>query len=87
MNSDSEMQQLIDALKKSNLLLRQQVHLSRSWKIPLRNGVLAGFGGVLGATVLVSLLVLLLRPFVSASPVIQNLSDELQQAHVRRTHS
>ena len=72
---------LIQELRRMNALLEQQVRYHRSWKLPLRNGVIAGFGGVIGATLVVSLLVAALKPLRSIpalAPALQRIATALE---------
>ena len=56
-------EEYIVAISKLTSEISRLAAQQRDWKISLRNGLLAGLGGVLGATVLVSLIVYFLQPF------------------------
>ena len=49
-------------LKKTNKLLADLVRSRTDWKIALRQALWTGFGGLIGATILVSILLTLLKP-------------------------
>ncbi len=81
MNSDRD-EQLLQAISDLTVEIHRLANQQRSWKIALRNGLMAGLGGVLGATVLVSILVYTLQPFrklEGLGPVIERLDRTLKQ--------
>lgn len=53
---------LLAELKRSNELTANLIRVQTDWRLSLRNGLLTGLGGVIGATVLVSLLIWALQP-------------------------
>ncbi|MBS1706230.1 MAG: hypothetical protein JST40_10175 [Armatimonadetes bacterium] len=78
---DSVLENLAQELRELNRLLQIQIEHQQSWKLALRNGLLAGLGGVLGATVVVSLLLAVLKPFKSLDalgPVIDKLDRSIE---------
>lgn len=72
-------QALIEAINRNNELIARRLMFDKDWKIPIRNGVLAGFGGVVGATLVVSLVVWILQPFSTFAP-LKNTLDRLSNA-------
>jgi hypothetical protein len=61
--NQSSISELAGEIRRANNLFEKFVHDRSDWKIPLRNGLLAGLGGAIGATILFSLLVWLIKPF------------------------
>ena len=75
-------ERLAEALEQNNRLLKRLNHHVGDWKWLLFRGILVGFGSVVGATIVVSLLVSILQPFTAfegLGPAIERLSDELSQ--------
>ena len=75
---------LESSLKRLADLTEKQIHQQRDWKLALRNGLLAGLGGVLGATVVVSILLFILQPFKrleGLGPVLDRLDTTLKQSN------
>lgn len=76
---------LRDDLKRLNELLERQNRLEErrlDWKTSLRHGLLVGLGSVIGATILVSLFVWLLRPFQRVDfirPAVERVLDDLDR--------
>lgn len=76
--------ELVKALRMLASEVAKQTLQQRDWRLPLRNGVLAGVGGVLGATILVSLFVYMLQPFKhfeALGPMIDRLDRTLQRSN------
>lgn len=74
--------ELLAAVAKLSAQLDRQTTMLKDWKFHLRNGVLAGLGGVVGATVVVSILVYVLQPFKQVQalgPMIERLDTTLKQ--------
>jgi hypothetical protein len=72
---------LISEMRRMNKLLEQQVRFQKSWKLPLRNGLIAGFGGVLGATLVVSMLLAAIKPLRSVpalAPALDRIATALE---------
>ncbi len=64
--------------------MERQLAQQWSWKLALRNGLLAGLGGVIGATVVVSILIAVMQPFRqfdAIGPMIDHLDSTLQQSN------
>lgn len=75
--------ELIDTLRMLASEVAKQTLQQRDWRLPFRNGVLAGLGGVLGATIVVSLIVYVLQPFKqfeAFGPMIERLDRTLQRS-------
>lgn len=62
-------------LERHNSLLERQLANDRNWKLKLVNGMVAGLGGFLGATVIVSLAIYLLQPFDGLTPMLDRLTQ------------
>ena len=80
------LRELLDASQQLTKVLEQQLRQQRSWKLALRNGLLAGLGGVLGATVVVSILIAITQPFKrleAVGPLIDRLDTTLKQTGKR----
>lgn len=70
---------LIAAIERHSQLLEAQIRQQRDWRLPLRNGVLAGLGGVIGASLIVTLVVWVVQPFKGIEPLKPTL-DRLTRA-------
>lgn len=78
---------LIEALGRNSELLAMRLKYDKDWRMPLRNGILAGFGGVIGATLVVSLVLWILQPFRTFEPLkgtLDRLSTALEQSGSRK---
>lgn len=75
-------QRFVEAIEQNNKLLQRLNHRIGDWKWLLMRGVLIGFGTVVGATLVVSIVVAILQPFQSLDglgPAIERLTKELRQ--------
>jgi len=82
LKSEPSEKELIEAMRELSAALKLQLAQQRNWKLALRNGLLAGLGGVLGATVVVSLLIAIMQPFKrleAVGPLIERLDTTLKQ--------
>jgi hypothetical protein len=82
----TETRELIEALRRFTEVMERQLAQQRSWKLALRNGLLAGLGGVIGATVVVSILISIMQPFrglEAVGPMIDRLDLTLRQSNRR----
>lgn len=73
---------LLMAIQDLNDVIQRQVDNQRNWKRALRNEIVAGLGGVLGATIVVSVLVYFLQPqkrIEAFSSAIDRLNDTLKR--------
>ena len=73
---------LLKALSELSVEVQRLSKQQRDWRISLRNGILAGLGGVLGATVVVSVLGYVLQPFKKLEgigPMIDRLDSTLRR--------
>lgn len=80
-------QELAAAIERNNVLLERQLRQQTDWKVPFRNGVLAGVGSVLGATLVISTLVWTLQPFKGIGPLkptLDRLTDALEKNDRKR---
>lgn len=53
---------LLEEIRETNRLLTEHVRLQRDWKLSVRNGILSGLGGVIGATIVAAIVISMLRP-------------------------
>jgi hypothetical protein len=84
--SNLEPKELIEAINRFTTVIEKQAAQQRDWKLALRNGLLAGLGGVIGATVVVSILVWIIQPFRrldAIGPMIDHLDTALRQTNKR----
>lgn len=70
---------LLEAINRHSDLIAKQIRQQQDWRIPLRNGVLAGLGGVIGATLIASIIVWTLQPFKGIGPLKPTL-DRMTEA-------
>lgn len=70
---------LTKALNRHSDLLERQIRLSLDWRITFRNALLAGAGGVIGAALIGSLMIWILKPFESIGPLKPTL-DRIARA-------
>jgi hypothetical protein len=79
-------QEYLIELRRGNDLTAELIKIQRDWRFALRNGLLGGLGGVLGATVLVSLLVWILQPLKQLEflkPSLDKIGQELERRPVK----
>ncbi len=72
---------LAKQLERMGDLLERDIKM-RSWQVALRNGLLAGLGGVIGATLVASLLISMLRwfsPIQGIGPALERIAEALEQ--------
>lgn len=62
-------QQILSELQMLNILTAKRVGQQNNAWLALRNGLLAGMGGVVGAALLGALLISLLKPFEGLAPI------------------
>lgn len=82
MTESPDIEKLYQELSRSNELLQQHIRQHRDWRLALRNGIASGFGALIGATVLVSLLLWLLRPFEEIKllrPALERLATDIEK--------
>ncbi|MFN3728750.1 MAG: DUF5665 domain-containing protein [Fimbriimonadaceae bacterium] len=75
---DERIEALVVAIEEQSALIRRRIAQERNWKMQLGRGVLMGFGSVLGATVVVSLIVWVLKPLAHFE-TINNVLVDLQR--------
>jgi hypothetical protein len=84
MNDDTagaEGKDLAEEVRRLNVLIAELIRSQRSWGLSLRQGLLMGLGGAIGATVLVSLLIWLLQPLKKLEvfkPTLDRIARELE---------
>ncbi len=71
--------ELVAQLKRQNELLERQIAVLTSWKIPLRNGLLAGLAGAVGVSLLVGILTTVLKPFEHIAPWLERVTNALEK--------
>ncbi len=77
----------LEELRRANDLMERLVKNHQDWKIIIRNGLLAGLGTAIGATLLVSLLVWIIQPLgrlESFRPVLEEISNKLERGDPRK---
>ncbi len=74
-----ETPELETAMDRNNELLERLLVQGRDWKLALRNGLVAGVGGVLGATLVISLLLSVLKPFKSVAPWLDRITEAIER--------
>jgi len=82
MTESSELEKVYRELARSNQLLEEQIRLQRDWRVALRNGMASGLGALVGATVLVSVLLWVIRPFEEFKllrPALERLASDVQK--------
>lgn len=75
-----KIEELCRQLEETNALLAMHLALAKNWKIRLRNGLLTGLGGVIGATLLVSIFLGVLRPLQGLTrlgPILERIERDL----------
>lgn len=84
---DSIQAEWISELRRGNDLTAELIQIQKDWKHAIRQGVLAGLGGVLGATIVVSVLLSALKPFERLTvlkPTLEKISQQLEKGSERK---
>ncbi len=79
---DQNIDRLRQALEHNTRILERRNKLDGDWRVLLWRGLLVGFGGVIGATLVVSIAIKLIQPFESfegLKPTLERLTDELKR--------
>ena len=74
---------LLEELRRVNDLTAELIRVRKDWKIAFRQGLLAGLGGVIGATVLVSVLIWMLQPLKKLEilkPTLDRIAQQLERS-------
>lgn len=82
----SDLKGYVEELRKNNELLARMVHNQSNWKLALRQGLVTGLGGFLGATVLISLLLWIIQPLKQLEvlkPTLDRIADQLEHKPTR----
>jgi hypothetical protein len=77
---------LAEEIKRGNDLTAELIRLQRNWRLVFWRGMLAGLGGVIGATLLVSVLLWALQPFKRLEvfkPTLDRIAQELERKPAR----
>jgi hypothetical protein len=72
---------LIEAVEKNTQVLERSCRVTNDWKRVFFRAVVAGFGGLIGATIVISLMFTVLEPlkgFRGLGPAIDRLADKLE---------
>ena len=68
---------LQERLDKLSAQIERQIQIATDWKLALRTGIIIGFGTTIGAAILVSVLITVLKPFektVIIGPALERLT-------------
>lgn len=77
---------LATAIERQNELLERALRDERNWKKRMLFGALTGFGSVIGATLVVSALVYLIKPFGNVEyfkPTVDHILRDVQGKRLR----
>ncbi len=80
---DQNIDRLRQAIEHNTRIIERWNKMNGDWRVLLWRGLLVGFGGVIGATLVVSLAVKILQPFESfegIKPTLERLTDELKRS-------
>jgi len=80
MNQESE-SELLTILREQNELLKDQIEATKNWRVRFGMGVAQGFGTMIGATVVMSLLIYMLNlatNFDPLKPYASRIVEELE---------
>lgn len=73
--------ELVEEIRRSNKLIEQWLVRQNDWRKEFMLGVLRGLGAVLGATLVVSILLNVIRPlqqFKTIGPVMERIANALE---------
>ncbi|MBX3114518.1 MAG: hypothetical protein KF836_08125 [Fimbriimonadaceae bacterium] len=74
--------ELAEQIRQQNILLEKQLKFGRNWRVQMRNGLIQGFSFAVGASILVSTIIWLIKPLKGIEalrPAIEQLSQDLQR--------
>jgi len=74
--------ELVEQIRQQNVLMEKQLRFARNWRVQMRNGLIQGISFAVGASILVSAIIWLIKPLrgiEALRPAIEQLSDELQR--------
>ena len=83
---ESVQRALLAELQRSNALTAELIRVHKDWRLSLRQGLLTGLGGVIGATVLVSLLIWAIQPLKQLQPLkdpLDRIAAQLERSHTK----
>lgn len=72
---------MVEELRRQNEYLKELVTMQKDWKSGFFQGLVRGFGGVVGATLVVSLLVAILQPLrriEAIEPLLTRIAEALE---------
>ena len=78
-NQETDSPSIEELLARNATLLETLIRQRNDWRLSFRNGIIAGLGGVVGATIVVGLLVQVLKPFQQISPVFERIATQLEK--------
>ena len=68
-----------ELLARNADLLETLIRQRNDWRLSFRNGIIAGLGGVFGATIVVGLLIQVIKPFQQISPIFERIATQLEK--------
>jgi len=74
--------ELAEQIRQQNVLIEKQLKFARNWRVQMRNGLLQGISFAVGASILVSTVLWLIKPLrgiEALRPAIEQLSQDLQR--------
>ncbi len=80
-------QEQLRLMRENNLLIRRQIKDNNNWTMILLRGMVMGLGAAIGATVILSLAVWMLRPLQGIEPIkpaVERLVDTLEKLERHR---
>jgi hypothetical protein len=79
---------LLSEIRRTNVLLAKLIRTNTDWRLALRQGLMTGLGGVIGATVLVSIMLWLIQPLKrldALKPTLERISRQLEAGNETRS--
>lgn len=74
--------ELAEQIRQQNILIEKQLKFARNWRVHMRNGLIQGISFAVGASILVSTILWLIKPLrgiEALRPAIEQLSQDLQR--------
>jgi hypothetical protein len=72
---DTDLPNLLSQLERLNKNLERDVAARESWRLALRNGFIAAVGGVIGTTIVLTVVVRVLQPYIHGLATIRTSVD------------
>jgi hypothetical protein len=79
---DQNIDRLRQAIEHNTRIIERWNKMNGDWRVLLWRGLLVGFGGVIGATLVVSIAVKILQPFEwieGIKPTLERLTREIER--------